>query len=602
MFLVTGRNRPIQVKLTETEKQAFLSGFKPGVRVIPELASYKNCLLVVSDSKDRIGFRSGAAYAGRVSRAREELFCVEEHGRIIGDIAWEFRDYTSFTAYPLDENNLTIEGGSFHVSGDGPAGTTSYVMNGFQISRSRTIIRNQWVGLEVGKRDTSLAPRSGFYSFSTVYDCLLENVRLIPWEKDRGSKATNVPQGTYGLGGNRMLGVVFRNVTAEGSPIHWGVFGTNMNKDFRIERCKLNRVDVHFHCWNLHIADSAIGVKGISITGGGNLTVENTSCGSHRFINFRQDYGGKWDGDIYIKNCRLVPDQAIPLSILSFLSSNFNYHYPIGYGRRIKVEDVVVDYTALTDKTVPCWLMRTSSYRPSPERPLFFPDFAEFRNITVVGGGTGVRLMQLSDMGGFTLSSDGVYNDVELTPNAQLLFENIQLEKPASPDKEQDPHLVFHPPGRRADRGLLPHIVFRNCRHFRGYFGGNAMSLLFENCTIHELHGSDKGRLPGSLYFSNCTFKPVVSVAGKPFSLAAVLGTAFTNCLLLAPEISGQIRPELLHLIDFVQLNKAVKYNHLNTRLGNDILNYCQKERIPLLPAFIRMLKSHHELEDESIG
>src|SRR5690606_24140395 len=50
-----------------------------------------------------------------------------------------------------------------------------------------------------------------------------------------------------------MLNSTFRNVTAEGSMLHWGVFGTNLNKDFRLEKCQLNRVDVHFHCWNLTI-------------------------------------------------------------------------------------------------------------------------------------------------------------------------------------------------------------------------------------------------------------------------------------------------------------------------------------------------------------
>src|SRR5690606_8725423 len=183
-----------------------------------------------------------------------------------------------------------------------------------------------------------------------VYDCLLENVRLIPWEKDRGSKKNNVPQGTYGLGGNRMLDVVFRNVTAEGSTVHWGVFGTNMNKNFRIESCKLNRVDVHFHCWNLQISDSEIGFKGISITGGGELTVTNTVCRSHRFINFRYDYGAKWDGNIYIKNCKLAPSQSTDIAILSFFSANFDYRYPIGYAHKIKIEDFVVDYRAMPNR------------------------------------------------------------------------------------------------------------------------------------------------------------------------------------------------------------------------------------------------------------
>src|SRR5690606_9653507 len=86
-FHVASRLEPIPVCLTDEEKNLFLEQFKPGVGVIPLLSTYKNCLLVVADDKDRIGYRAGKPYGGRVSRMREELCYVEEHGRIIGDIA-----------------------------------------------------------------------------------------------------------------------------------------------------------------------------------------------------------------------------------------------------------------------------------------------------------------------------------------------------------------------------------------------------------------------------------------------------------------------------------------------------------------------------------
>jgi hypothetical protein len=56
-------------------------------------------------------------------------------------------------------------------------------------------------------------------------------------------------------------------------------------------------------------------------------------------------------------------------------------------------------------------------------------------------------------------------------------------------------------------------------------------------------------------------------------------------------------RPDLVDRLGFLVLNKAVSYNHVNTRLGRDILSYCRSRGITLTPAFIGMLKSHHELE-----
>jgi hypothetical protein len=302
-FRVLNDKPTVPIELTDEEKAAVLEQLRPGVQIIPELARYAGHLVSVKDFNDRIGIRAGRE--GNRGWPREELFYVEEEGRIIGDIAFAFKDFTNAVAIPCSDIYTVIEGGGFHVSGESPAtGETGYHYNGFSIQRSRTVIREQWVGLEEGARDVSIAARGGFYSFSNVYDVTLENIRLMPWEYHRKEPEVRVQHGTYGIGGSRMLDCVFRNVTAEAGPIAWGVFGTNINKNFRIERCRLNRVDVHFHCWNLYISDSEIGFAGISVTGGGDLFIDNTTRHGNGFINFRRDYGSRWDGRIRIRGCR----------------------------------------------------------------------------------------------------------------------------------------------------------------------------------------------------------------------------------------------------------------------------------------------------------
>src|SRR5690606_4090684 len=163
-------------------------------------------------------------------------------------------------------------------------------------------------------------------------------------------------------GGNRMLNTTFKNITAEGTLLHWGVFGTNMNKNFRIENCSLNRVDVHFHCWNLTIKDSKIGNRGISITGGGDLIIENTSCENPQFVNFRRDFGAKWDGSVSIKNCKLKPLTTSDNSILYFIAGDFDYPYPIGLAKSIYVENFVIDYSSVPHSKGTFWLIRNSKF------------------------------------------------------------------------------------------------------------------------------------------------------------------------------------------------------------------------------------------------
>jgi len=606
-FKVTGAPKQDIVLDAET-KAKFLAQLKPGVSVIPELAPYTNCLIQIKDDNDRLGFRAGAKFKGQ-SWAREELFYVEELGRVIGDIAWSFKDYTTLNATPCEDHYLVIEGGGFYLSGDNPGVEyTGYYHCGFSIQRSRTIVRNQWMGLEKGKKDISMEPRRGFYVLSHVYDVLLENIRLIPWEQNREGTDRDVGAGTYGLGGGRMLNCTFRNVTAEGSTVHWGVFGTNLNKNFRIEQCQLNRVDVHFHCWNLYIRDSVIGLRGVSVTGGGNLWIENTVRLGNHFLNFRRDFGAVWNGDVHIKNCRLLPSGKGVVSVLYHNAANFDYGYPLGSERTVKIEDLIIDYSSVPDSTEECWLSYLVPFGKTKEGTrLFFPYDAVFRNIQVTGRNQGVRLLKIQQPFYYDLKREGGYDGVRVQPNATLIFDNIQLDKlpAAAPDSVDQVHFQLGDGSGTAfedGNALYLKVLFRNCENISAYLRSGIADVSFERCSIDRLVAADAKPFKGSLAFDNCVFAPNVTDEKNPFfAVDAELGTSFTNSTLHAPSVAGKPRPELADQSGIIQLNKTVRHYHLNTKLGNDILQYCKSKNITLKPQFIQMLKAHHALESETV-
>jgi len=608
-FVIRSRHSPEAIELTAEMKKALLERLQPGVQIIPELASYHNCLVSIADSGDQIGFRAGSRYQGQ-SWDREELFYVEEDGRILGDIAWEFSDYTTLTARRCDESFLIVDGGGFFLSGDNPSDRASgYYQNGFRIERSRTRIQNQWVGLEPGQRDVSMQPRSGFYSLSSVYQVTLENIRLIPWEQNRSDPQRRVGSGTYGIRGDRMLRCTFRNLTAEGSLLHWGVFGTNLNKDFRIENCRLNRVDVHFHCWNLTIQDSQIGLRGISITGGGDLIIQNTVQHGNTFVNFRRDFGAKWDGNIRIQNCTLVPARESSVAILSSSPSAFEYGYPIGCGRTIDIENFQFDFRNVPESTATAWLMKIASFAKAGEDSRhFFPQQLSARNVTVRGRRQGIRLVHVVDPAHYQLEKDGGYDEVQLTPNCQMNFENIELEQ-ISPSASDDPastHLrIGDGKGTREypdDRGIFAHVRITNCHHLSTYLGNSVASMTITDCLIDRFTAMADEPLRGRLSFENCQFAPRVRSATEAiYQLESVLGTYLTHCTVHAPEVDDSIEPGRVDLIDFVQINRRVRFHQLNTTLGNDILKHLKENQVVLQPGFISMLKAHHGLEAEDV-
>lgn len=594
-FKVSGRRESIKITLSDMDKKAVLEGLKNKDTNIPALARYADSLIVIVDANDKVGARQGGnAHPGR---NKQDFFVVEEDGRILGEVFLDFKDYTSLTVYPAERSYLTIEGGTFFLSGhSSDVLDKGYMSNGIQVQRSRTIIKNQWVGVEPGNKDIAMLSRSGFYSFSRAYDLQLKNVRLIPWEKTRGTKETNVPQGTYGISGNVIMNVLFSNITAEAGRIHWGVFGTNYTKNIRLEKCTLNRFDVHSYGYNIHILDSQIGAKGITVTGGGELRVENSSCRGSALITFRSDYGSRWDGDILVRNCTYYPAGVSAGALLRYATRDVDYMYNIGYGRSITIEDVKIDYEENAASGTVFWLIAVSSIKSYEKSgKLFFPDHIALKNISVKGREKGVRIMRVPSPDSFLLPKKFSYDGSFLSCNAKILLENIQLEHTSLGGS----HISFDPlNGTPDEKSLVPFVRIKDCDNVICNMGRNLGELMLEDSVIDHVSLGGEEKYKGSVTFVNCKFRPYYA-KDKVLRLDTVLGTSFVNCQLFLPQYSDTAPEDLLTLYsDFMKINGKVRFSHLGTRLGQDVLSYLKNKSVQLSPEFIVRLKAHHELED----
>jgi len=596
VFHVKSRYEPIEISASDTVGRALVDQLHPGVQVIPELRDFENHLIHLHDDEDRIAFRAGSYNSN--GRAREELIYVSLQGRILGDVAWSFRSTVKITAYPTEESYLVVEGGTFYLSGESPVyDRGAYSHNGILVTRSRTRIRRQWVGIAPGREDVSMTPRYGFYYFTTVYDVHLEDIRLNPREKNREGDDRDVPHGTYGIGGNRVLELSMHQVVSEGTGIHWGVMGTNMMKNITVTNCRINRFDVHFHLWNLTLRDCEIGHNGITVTGGGRLLVENTFVSHQRFISFRQDFGAKWDGDIVIDRCGLRPIRNSGTVLLNFGASDFDYGYPIGIARSLIVRDFVVDYSTVPDNDRDCWLMQLSEYAVTATGDrLFFPEYLRFENVRVMARKKGIRITRLVDCKGYLVGKSGEYDGDILTTNAYWHFENVDLQEVLP---GQDPPGQFHlgsfsgqqtQSNYESDSPHL-HLLVRNCRAFSAILSGIRIRLQIQQSTIHQLILHEQDKMEGELTVQGCHLIPVPLVEyGSPYHLDTSLGTSFLNCVVHLPGVHKPVVKSDLKLISFFRFNKYISYNHLNTRLSNGLIRFLDDHQMQISPEFRSML------------
>jgi len=61
--------------------------------------------------------------------------------------------------------------------------------------------------------------------------------------------------------------------------------------------------------------------------------------------------------------------------------------------------------------------------------------------------------------------------------------------------------------------------------------------------------------------------------------------------------INGQAEPAMVNRTGFLEINGNVRHYHLNTALGNEVLNHFNSRQAGLAPEFIAKLKAHHALE-----
>lgn len=302
---------------------------------------------------------------------------VTKYGGLQYPLEHDFTASPSPEAYfrPDEDFWLKVEGAHIDTSG-----MTSGVV--FKASRSQVKFSDITVRQDDNVKMTNI--RQIFYLGSGVSQIRLNNVSA------EAMSCYNSTSGTYLLGSDYAAEIILDNVNAVQG---WGALGLHKARDLTVTNSTLNRIDGHYHLFDIDVNHTKLHEYGVHIgVGGGYLRVTNCTkyLGSQTdltgtsgkdiaktrrsVVYMRDDYGSYFDGDITVENVvyKMARELSFPSAseewpgILSCVSFNagvsttssttpdYGYTAPVPWGTTVTVKNITVEVSR--DSILDSWL------------------------------------------------------------------------------------------------------------------------------------------------------------------------------------------------------------------------------------------------------
>ena len=282
--------------------------------------------------------------------AQSDVFILRKDGLIDGDCApvWDFDEVSALTAYPIDDEVLTIRGGFFTTLANRAKNEYRYFFRGITVMRSRVVFDG--IIHTVEKESDHGSPYNGFITFNRCTDCVVQNAEFTAHRTYTtiGSAGLPVQMGSYDLLANYSVNLLYKNCRQLNDICDtrfWGIFSSNGCKNITMDGVVFSRFDAHKGTVNPVIKNSTIGHMGIKLIGSGTCLLENTKVLGSHFVEFRPDYGSTWDVEIIIRNCEYTPLNLAQRGTLLFhtwYSGQHDFGYPCFMPRKITIDGLVI--------------------------------------------------------------------------------------------------------------------------------------------------------------------------------------------------------------------------------------------------------------------
>ena len=314
-------------------------------------------MIIPYDTSKRIYMRWGRGEDGQGATgpgvAMSEIIVVRKDNKVDMSTTnfFDFDNVDKIEIYPIDQETLTISGGTFHTIATRANMPGNYVDRNILITRSNVVIQgmehkvsNQpiqkydGVATAGGGQFAGEGPNySGWIYPYKCTDIVVKNSKF--------SGRAHYNQGSYDLGGNYANNLYYYNCTqynmydANGvlendNTAYWGIHGTNYCKNITFDSCELSRFDAHAGVYNFTIKNSKMGI--INAVGGGHAEIIDTEVLNTRLVGLREDYAASWRGDFYIKNVTMVNNSN------SFVVFSGTVH-DVDFGMKSFVPDLYIE-------------------------------------------------------------------------------------------------------------------------------------------------------------------------------------------------------------------------------------------------------------------
>ena len=243
------------------------------------------------------------------------------------------------TAYPIDEETLTLTGGEFGTHGYLGA-LYLFAGRGIHITRSNVVVdglRHTLLSSQGGSAGNP-CPYRGFIVVELCTDVLVKDTTL------HGRPNGNTSVGSYDVSVLYASNAYFKNcrqvdAITLGSNVSWGIFSSNNTKNLTFDKVTWSRFDAHRGVFNVNVINSEIGNQSCRALGEGQLRVMNTIIRAGSIITMRDDYGSSWKGDIIMQDVQHL-NSGTTMIALGTPQPQFFWGQPLYYATNIWIDGI----------------------------------------------------------------------------------------------------------------------------------------------------------------------------------------------------------------------------------------------------------------------